>query len=147
MKEQRSFDEKKELWAKCLTFANYEVSTNGRVRRSTQSKSMPGQMMQRHLNKQDRLWVMLRNEYSQQVRVDVAGLVAEAFLGHVPGKTSIIFVASTKDPSASNIRAWLVDDSAPIHETAAGLEQRALFEQAMIDGSDPQCLKDIMEGA
>ena len=147
MEEQRSFDEKRELWAKCLTFANYEVSTNGRVRRSTQSKSMPGQMMQKHLNKQDRLWVMLRNEHSQQVRVDIAELVAKAFLGHVPSKTSIIFVKSTKDPSANNLRVWLIDDSAPIHETAAGLEQRALFERAVIDSLDPQRLKDIMEGA
>lgn len=135
------------MWKQSSRYPNYEVSTNGRVRRSLKTMSMPGQIMQRHLNKQNRLWVMLRNEHSQQVRVDIAELVAQAFLGHVPSKTSIIFVKSTKDPSANNLRVWLIDDSAPIHETAAGLEERALFEQAMIYGNDSQQLKDILEGA
>lgn len=169
MEEQRSFDEKKELWARSSTFLDYEVSTNGRVRRSPESKSMPGQIMQRNLNRQNRLWVMLRNEYSQQVRIDIAELVAEAFLGHVPGETAIIFVERTNDPSANNLRVYGCESANPkpiewvgyeeadpvsdmkralgIKESAAELEQRALFEQALIDGSDPQRLKDIQEGA
>lgn len=119
--------------------------------------------MQRLLNKQNRLWVMVRNVHSQQVRVDIAELVAETFLGHVPGETSIIFVHSTKDPSANNMRVygapvtWVSYEEADpvgdikralgIEESAAELEQRAMFEQALIDGDDPQRLKDITEGA
>lgn len=79
---------------------------------------------------------MVRNVHSQQVRVDIAELVAETFLGHVPGETSIIFVHSTKDPSANNILLY-------------GLTRNTanLFEEALTRGRDQQRLKDITEGA
>lgn len=166
MEEQRSFN--LEEWKQSSRYPNYEISTEGRVRRSLQTM-MPGKIMQRHLNKQYRLWVMLRSEHSQQVRVDIAELVAETFLGHVPGETAIIFVESTNDPSANNLRVYGCEGANPkpiewigyeeadpigdikralgVDESAAELEQRALFERAVIDSLDPQRLKDIMEGA
>jgi hypothetical protein len=153
MEEQRSFDEKREFWEKCSTFPDYEVSTKGRVRRSPKSKSMPGQIMKSHLSKQNRLWIMLRNEYSQQVRVDIAELVAEAFLGHIPSKTSIIFVEDTKDPSANNLRVYLVDDAAPIHVSEDTAVHWDTYEEAdpIADiehslGATSQRIKDIQEG-
>lgn len=143
-----------EEWRTIVSFPNYEVSDQGRVR-----NKITGYMLKPLLNNDNYLYVDLYKEAQKPVHNRIHRLVADAFLGpqpnlvvnHIDGDKhnndlSNIEWVTPKENSTLAAKAGLYKTS-PVKIIQTGEKFRSVKECAMAIGSHPSDINHVISGA